>query len=161
MATPRPPAKLLVDTSSAIGLLEGSGRDDLLDKLVGLGFEIAFPPAVWLELGDGPTTIFLRSKSHITSFDPPTAKVDEFRAHYPLLGRGELAVLAQGAGASGIVCVLDDKRARTAAGAHAIPFTGTLGLLGVLVDGKAITSAERDEIVASLRTSGFFLPASA
>jgi len=155
MPVVRPPARLLIDTSCAIGLNECAGREDLFDKLIEAGFELAFPPAVWEELG--PQGTALRQHPHVQGFEPPAESLAALATTYPLLGKGELAVLAQATIGSG-VCVLDDKRARNAAKENDLPYTGTLGLLDALHSAALLTGSEVSAITECLASHGFFLP---
>ena len=163
MVAPVPPARLLLDTSAAIGLMESSGREDLLDFLVAAGFEIEVAPQVAAELAAGPRTMPGTWHGQM-QIEPDPIRLASLLERYPLLGAGELAVLSRAQevhGKQAYFVVLDDKRARTTAVELGLAMTGTIGLLECLKKTGSISDAETASIKQSLRAAGFRIPETA
>ena len=161
MVAPVPPARLLLDTSAAIGLLEFSGRTDLLALLGSAGFEIEVAPQVLAELSAGPQGKGREPKQDWVQIEPDAAVLVLLRERFPLLGAGELAVLTRGQALHGkqpYFVVLDDKRARGTAVELGLAMTGTLGLLFCLEQKGLISGSDAAAIRRSLREAGFRIP---
>ncbi len=151
---------LLMDTSSVIALAEEGGRPDLIRSLDQMGHEIHIPPKVVQELKKSNTTVLkllvAGSKVlHLTG----GAVFAKLSKRYPQLGKGELAVLAQGTKMKGqgdpYRCVLDDKQARKVAASLRLEYTGTVGLLLRLEQGPDLDRAGASALLETMRQNGF------
>ncbi len=153
-------AKLLFDTSAVIGFLEEIDGEELLRGLVALGFELAFPATVDMELLE-PSTRAAVERFGLFSREPvgDEWELESLKARYPRLGRGELGVIALAKRAEAAkepyMCVLDDGRARKVAEGLGLRLTGTIGLLMRLEDGGILTGDRIRALKEQLVEGGF------
>lgn len=89
------------------------------------------------------------------------AELRRIRKAFPGLGLGECDTLllhgrVHSQGRS--YCILDEKRARSAARRLGIPFTGLLGLLVLLKERGIVGEREAGEIAEGLRRAGIWMP---
>ena len=90
---------------------------------------------------------------------PDPDELARLKARYPRLGAGELGVLAHGLqlkhAGKPYLCVLDDKRARAAAGDLELQFTGCVGLVRLLQTNQVLSPSEAEDLVGRLVAGGF------
>lgn len=156
----------ILDTSTLIAVIHELDRPDLLDKILELGHALVVAGHVESEMRgrkakEGVERMVRQGKIRV--FPASTsAEMRGLKRRFPTLGPGECDTLLlhgrlREQGRS--YCILDDKRARSAAKSLGIPFTGLLGLLSLLKDRGIIDGREACEIVKKLRRAGFRMPA--
>ncbi len=151
---------LLLDASSVIAFVEEAERPDLIQELARKAIGLEIPDTVLHELADVNLRITIGGFDEVTIFQATVLEpYAELFNRYPLLGRGELGVIARGItmGESerACTCVLDDGDARAIAERHSLDFTGTIGLLLKLEQGGVINRREHIKILSDLKAAGF------
>jgi len=153
--------KAILDSSVLIAFFAALNNPELLLSLIKCGYEICIPNGVLLELKKGKTFQLL---SPFFSNFTPLSEVDttSLKFRFVSLGQGELEVLFWGLEfekrKESYVCVLDDKRARSAAKKLRLRYTGTIGILNTLEESGIINSIEKDYILKKLKEFGFRIP---
>jgi predicted nucleic acid-binding protein len=117
--------------------------------------------SVKAEVDSGRTAPVLRAcndLSHNPNHD--RLQVEMVHARFPYLGPGEVNVLAWGLQfreeRRPYLCVLDDKRARSAADSLQVEKIGVIGLLRLLEDRGVLNHVQRAALEATLQQTGFF-----
>lgn len=149
-----------------IGIYYELGRPDLIDRILELGHALAIAGHVKSELRrrevrEGVERAMCQGK--IAAFEASTAaEMEGLKEDFPTLGPGESDTLLLYGRVSPQVrsyCILDDRRARSAAGSMGIPFTGLLGQPALLWEKRIVGGSEAGEIAKGLRRAGFWMPA--
>ncbi|RLG58728.1 hypothetical protein DRN86_05310, partial [Candidatus Geothermarchaeota archaeon] len=153
----------IVNASFLIAIYAELERQDLIDKLCELGYELLIPKGVLEELKNGKG--FVKIQKDISSGKIKIlesileTELNNFSKRYPSLHRGELEVIIQGLKLKDRArCILDDKRARKVSRSLGLRIIGTLGVLKLLKDNGAINQHEFEDILRELKQKGFRLP---
>lgn len=153
----------ILDSSPVVAFYSELNNPDLLHKFIMLGYELRIPKGVFGELEIGRTSEKLKSsirEGKIKILDDLTeGDISYFKNRHPYLGKGEIEVilwwLKLKSDDNKQFCVIDDKRARKVAVKYQVVFTGTIGLIDLLLKKQAISQDERKEFIEKLSVSGF------
>ncbi len=151
-----------MDTPALIGILDELDRPHLIDDILKLGHTLAIAGHVKPELRrskvrEGAEDMVRQGKIRIFAGSTAT-EMRRIREGFPGPGPGECDALplhgrvrAQGRS----YCTLDERRARSAARRLGIPFTGLLGLPGLLKERGIVDKREAGKIADGLRAPAF------
>ena len=156
----------MAGASSLIAILDELDRPDLIDCILELGHTLAVAGHAKSELrskGAREGVERMAREGKIRIFAASTAaELSRIKEEFPSLGPGEsdtLLLLHERLRSQGrSYCILDGRGARRAAKSLGVPFTGLLGLLGLLKKRGIIDGREAGEIVEDLRRAGFRMP---
>lgn len=153
----------ILDSSPIIAFYSELNNPDLLYMFITLGYELRMPKGVFSELEIGRTAEKLKSSIREGKIkildDLAEGDILFFKNRYPYLGIGEIEVilwwLKLKSDSNKHYCIIDDKKARKVAGKYQVVFTGTIGLIDLLLKKQVITQNERTEFIKKLSVSGF------
>lgn len=153
--------KLVLDASLIISWCVELYEPTIFDKLLEAGFNPLIPERVEVEVESrNPVTEHVIGNSEIVECE--AERHDELSNRYFRLGSGELAVLTVGEelekGDEDYFCVLDDRLARQAADELELEYTGTIGLLGILVKKELFEFQRADALIQEMKDLGTRLP---
>lgn len=154
-------SKLIFDASQAISWAEELEDTVIFDKLVEAGFEPILPERVAEEVeSDNEVAEHILSQSETRRCSDEI--FDKISDRHFRLGDGELAVLAIGEelenNGDDYFCVLDDGLARDACEHRELEYTGTIGLVAMLVDEDLIDLDEGNRLIEEMKAGGTHLP---
>ena len=152
----------ILDTGPVIAIITEIGYPELLSILAGRGYVLVTPPGVVEEITNEPTTTVLAKLIQDRTIEiqqSPAEVVNALRNRYPMLGQGELEVLALGRTlddkSQQYRCILDDLKARRTARKMNLTLIGTIGLIRELKLLGIITSKNYESYVQKLKEKGF------
>jgi len=142
----------ILDSSPVIAFYTELNEPDMLHKFIELGYELRIPRSVFKEIENGRTSEPLKSNIAHGNIEImaslPEEDIFHFKNRYPYLGYGEIEVILWW-------LKLDDKKARKIAEKHNVVFTGTIGLIELLLKKQAINKDKREELINKLSSSRF------
>ena len=153
----------ILDSSPIIAFYSELDEPDMLHKFAELGYELRIPRSVFKEIETGKTSDILKlnikhGKIEIIA-SLPEEEILHFKNRYPYLGNGEIEVILWWLKLESFFnknyCIIDDKKARKIAEKHNVVFTGTIGLIDLLLKKQAINKDKRDELINKLSASRF------
>lgn len=153
--------KLVLDASLIISWCVELNDPVIFDHLLDAGFEPLIPDGVAEEIETrNDLTEHVFENSEIIESDE--TRREELTNRFFRLGSGEITVLVVGEelqkSDEEYICILDDRIARQAADKIDLEYTGTVGLLGILI-GKDMLEFERaDELIQEMKDFGTWLP---
>ena len=143
----------ILDSSPVIAFYTELNEPDMLHKFIELGYELRIPESVFKEIENGRTSDTLKSNIANGNIEIiaslPEKEILHFKNRYPYLGKGEIEVILLWLKLKTSVdknfCIIDDKKARKIAEKHNVVFTGTIGLIELLLKKQAINKDKREE----------------
>jgi predicted nucleic acid-binding protein len=153
----------ILDSSPVIAFYTELDEPDMLHKFTDLGYELRIPRSVLKEIENGRTSDPLKSNIANGNIEIlaslPEEDIFNFKNRYPYLGYGEIEVILWWLKLESSVdknyCIIDDKKARNIAEKHNVVFTGTIGLIELLLKKQAINKDKRNELINKLSSSRF------
>ncbi|MCG7848353.1 MAG: hypothetical protein MIO93_04140 [ANME-2 cluster archaeon] len=153
----------ILDSSPVIAFYTELDEPEILHKFIELGYELKIPRSVLKEIENGRTSDPLKSNMANGNIEIlaslPEIDIFHFKNRYPYLGNGEIEVILWWLKLDSSVdknyCIIDDKKARQIAEKHNVVFTGTIGLIELLLKKQAITKDKRDKLLNKLSSSRF------
>lgn len=153
----------ILDSSPVIAFYTELNEPDMLHKFIELGYELRIPESVFKEIENGRTSDTLKSNIANGNIEIiaslPEKEILHFKNRYPYLGNGEIEVILLWLKLKTSVdknfCIIDDKKARTVAEKHNVVFTGTIGLINMLLKKQAINKDKREKLINKLSSSRF------
>lgn len=153
--------KLVLDASLVISWCIELNDPVIFDNLREAGFEFLIPERVVDEVETrNPVSEHIFRNSEIVECESDRHK--EVSNRFFRLGSGEIAVLAVGEELENMdeeyFCVLDDRLARRACDRLDLEYSGSIGLLGELVNRNQFEFDRADELIQEMKDSGTHLP---
>ena len=153
----------ILDSSPVIAFYTELDEPDMLHKFIELGYELRIPKSVFKEIENGRTSDTLKSNIAHGNIEImaslPEKEILHFKNRYPYLGNGEIEVILLWLKLKTSIdknyCIIDDKKARKVAEKHNVVFTGTVGLIDLLLKKQAINKDKRKELINKLSSSRF------
>ncbi len=153
----------ILDSSPVIAFYTELDEPKILHKFTELGYELRIPKSVLKEIENGRTSDILKSNIANGNIEIlaslPEEEIFHFKNRYPYLGNGEIEVILWWLKLESSVdknyCIIDDKKARKIAEKHNVVFTGTIGLIELLLKKQAINKDKREELINKLSSSRF------
>ena len=153
----------ILDSSPVIAFYTELDEPEILHKFTELGYELKIPRSVLKEIENGRTSDPLKSNIANGNIEIlaslPEEDIFHFKNRYPYLGYGEIEVILWWLKLESSIdknyCIIDDKKARLIAEKYNVVFTGTIGLIELLLKKQAITKDKRDELINKLSSSRF------
>lgn len=153
--------KLVLDASLIISWCVEFHDPVIFDKLLEAGYEPLIPEQVADEVEtENPITEHVFRNSELV--ECKAERHNELSNRFFRLGSGEIAVLTEGEAlgksSQDYFCVLDDRLARQAAKKLELEYTGTIGLMAILVRNDFIEFERADELIQEMKDMGTRLP---
>jgi len=153
----------ILDSSPVIAFYTELDDPEILHKFAEFGYELRIPRSVFEEIENGKTSDALKSNIACGNIEIlaslPEEDIFHFKNRYPYLGMGEIEVILWWLKLESSVdknyCIIDDKKARKIAEKHNVVFTGTIGLIELLLKKQAINKDKREELINKLSSSRF------
>jgi predicted nucleic acid-binding protein len=153
----------ILDSSPVIAFYTELNEPDMLHKFIELGYELRIPESVFKEIENGRTSDTLKSNIANGNIEIiaslPEKEILHFKNRYPYLGNGEIEVILLWLKLESSIdknyCIIDDKKARKVAEKHNVVFTGTIGLINMLLKKQAINKDKREKLINKLSSSRF------